>query len=365
MLSLLPAVATLLAWAPQTKWEPPFQMVTTPAGYERHLNRLGADGTGIFVDRDQITFLGRGKENPLVGPDWLRAPFTRDEAQDVWVAQARMKDWNHAFFTYGVKVGGKRQNRAFWASRAPKAPQVAETLQGTLRTVTIPSKELGESRDVMVYLPPKAGPGMNVVYMSDGQACREFAQVLEPLILQNRVAPTAIVGIFHGEYTGDITAYDLMKDFRAREYLKVADPDRFEQHLKFVTNEVMPWAEKEFGVSADPRYRALMGYSNGGAFALTASVEKPELFANILPFSIAAIDAEALTKEAVGKRLPTYWMAAGTLEVFSRNTETSRSIVRPGARGVHFDLYVTGHDQEQWKLAFAKAMPTIFPWRSR
>lgn len=365
MLSLLSVVASFLALPVQSRWDPPFKAVPAPANYQRYLPRLDSDGVGIFVDRDQITLIGKGKENPLVAPGWLDTPFVRDEAQDLWVAQVQMKGWDRAFFTYGVKHGTQTTNRLFRAAHAPRAPKAAEKLAGTLRTYTIASKALGESRDVMVYLPPNAQPGLSVVYMADGQSSKGFAEVIEPLILEKRIAPTALVGIFHGPYTGDIKNYEPEKDFRAREYLKVVDPDRFQQHLKFVADEVLPWAEKELGVSQDPRKRALMGYSNGGAFALTASIERPDLFGHILPFSIAVIDLQDLKKGAEGKRLPTYWMAAGTLEPFIVNTDAAQKVVNPFARRVHLDHYVTGHDQAFWRLAFAKSLPAIFPSQSR
>lgn len=332
-----------------------------PTGYEKML--LGPDGLAVVLQKGRLTFLSKGAENSIALPDWLRLKFTRDDANDLWVAQATMKDWDRAFFTYTRKSAGKWVRDTFSGPHAPKLPEPAKTLIGTLQTISFPSKEIGESRDITVYLPPNPGPNLKAVYMADGQSCAAFARVLEPLILAKKVAPTAIVGLFHGEYKGEMTQYDMSKDFRAREYLKVADPERFESHLRFVTEEVLPWAESKFGLATGPANRALFGFSNGAAFAVVASAERPDVFSSVLPFSVAAFDPDELRKTVVGKRLPRYWLAAGTLETFIGNTKSVEEILRNVHAPVRRSEFVAGHDEAMWRLGFAQALPKVFPYR--
>jgi len=367
MMTLLPALllcsrqATPPA-APKP-WTAPYEVIQKPENYDRFAANLGPANAGIFVEGDRATFIGRGKENPLVLPDWLRLPFTHTP-EDLWVAQATLKDWDRFFFTYTVKDGDHSSRAIFRASRSPRAPRSVKTLAGSLQTIHFASRELGESRDLMIYLPPNPNGHLNAVYMADGQSCASFAKVLEPLILAKLVAPTAIIGLFHGEYKGDMAKYDMEKDFRAREYLKVADPDRFASHLRFVTDEVMPWAERKFGLEPGRDHRALFGFSNGAAFAVMASVDRPDVFGSVMPLSVAVFDRDDLIKSVPGKKLPRYYMAAGTLETFIRLTQDAAAILKFGRAKVSMDSYVTGHDQAMWELAFARALPKIFAYRT-
>ncbi|RYG39642.1 esterase family protein [bacterium] len=362
MLTLMSALLLASSQAPKP-WASPAVPVEKPNEYVGFVNRLGAENAGIFARKDRLTLLAHGKDNPFILPDWLRLIFVRDDAADLWVAQATMKDWDRVFFTYTLKQDGKTTRPVYYGSRAPRAPKSAEGLLGSLQTTAFPSKELGESREITVYLPPGGGTKLNAVYMADGQSCEAFAKVLEPLILAKRVAPTAIVGLFHGLYKGDGAKYDFAQDFRAREYLKIADPERFESHLRFVTEEVIPWAEPKFGLASGAAHRALFGFSNGGAFALVASAERPEIFGSVLPYSIAVYDRDELRKTVEGKRLPRYWLAAGTLESFVQATGEAETILKGGHARVQFDRYVAGHDSALWQMAFAQALPKVFPAR--
>lgn len=367
---MLTAIASLLllpsqeAKLPPLKpWKDPFTVIGAPVVDASLVSRLGGDKAGVFVDGDRITFLGKGAVNPFVIPDWMQAKPIRDEARDLWVTQIRMPDAERFFFTYWVKDGDHRIRRVFRAARAPKAPTSAGKLLGSLQTIPFASRELGEVRSVTVYLPPNGGEPLDAVYMADGQSCEDFARILEPLILAKRVAPTAIIGLFHGEFKGDIAHYDFQQDFRAREYLKFVDPERFESHLRFVTGEVVPWAERKFNLAPGSRHRALFGFSNGGAFALVASAERSDIFGAALPFSIAVFDRDGFRNEVRGKRLPRYWITAGTMESFSRISESATDLLREAHASVRYDTYVAGHDSQMWELGFARAIPKVFPYR--
>lgn len=348
---------------PLAPWKDPFTVIETPVVDASLEGRLGADKAGVFVDGDRITFLGKGATNPLIIPDWMQLKPIRDEARNLWVSQIRMPDAKRFFFTYWVQEDDKRVRRIFRAPRAPKAPKTAAKLLGALQTIPFSSRELGEARNLTIYLPPNGDKPLNAVYMADGQSCADFARILEPLILAKRVAPTAIIGLFHGEFKGDIAHYDFNQDFRAREYLKFVDPARFESHLRFVTEEVVPWAERKFNLVPGPRHRALFGFSNGGAFALVASAERPDIFGAALPFSIAVFDRDDFRKGIQRKRLPKYWITAGTMESFSRLSQSATDLLREAHASVRYDTYVAGHDSQMWELGFANAMPKVFPYR--
>ena len=68
-------------------------------------------------------------------------------------------------------------------------------------------------------------------------------------------------------------------------------------------------------------------FSNGVAFALTASVDAEDVYGASIPLSIAAYDRDAFMKSATNKQLPRYFMAAGELESFVVGTKDAAKIV--------------------------------------
>jgi enterochelin esterase-like enzyme len=342
--------------AASSQAKPLYRQVDPPSNYESFVRRIGPNGSGVFISRDRATFLSVGEKNALSLPDWLRLTFHQDLDRGAWAAQAEFPGADRFFFTY--RDSG--QSKIFRAPNAPELPQPTSTLRGNLITYDFESRELGETRGVTVYLPPGVR-AENAVYMADGQSCEEFAKLLEPQILEGRIAPVAIVGVFHGPYKGGSSSYEIDKDFRAREYLKVADPDRFESYVRFLTKEVAPWAERRFGFLPNAQNRALFGFSNGGAFVMDAGAETSGTFANVLAFSIAAFDRDDLRKITSSKRLPAYWLCTGRLETFSKNTEEAAAILRHAKAFVRLDEYVSGHDTAMWGLGLIEDLRKIFP----
>src|SRR5690606_2818115 len=126
-------------------------------------------------------------------------------------------------------------------------------------------------------------------------------------------------------------------------------------------DEVIPWAESKFNLSKERINRALSGYSNGGALALTAAVDRPESFGYSLPYSIAAYDRDALKESVKGKSLPQFSIHAGTLETFIRGSKEANQILTDSKAKVKFTTHVSGHDIAMWSLAFHSDIQTIFP----
>ncbi len=346
----------------QFSWKPPYEVVKTQVDAVQIAKRLGSRSFGVYVEGDRLTILGQGKENPVRLPDWMIAPFTPIPNCDIWITQANMPNWNEAFFTFGLMKNGKRITQTFRGTKAPKAPVEAKQLRGTMQTIPFESKSLAMTRNLFVYLPPNAPGNLNAIYMADGQICKTYARLLEPLILSHKVAPTAIIGLDSGKYMGDPKKpFDINNDLRSREYLRVMDPERFDLHLRFVCDEVMPWAEKRFHLAPTSPHRAVFGFSNGAAFALVASIERPDTFGASLCYSVAAFDRKYLRETVPTKHLPPVWFVSGTLESFTRNTSDAQEILMQAGQTAHFEHYVTGHDELMWELAFAKDIPLIFP----
>ncbi len=345
----------------QSKWSPPYSVIDPPRNIARCLNKLKKTEGGIVLEGDLLTLVGKGSLNSLKVADWLSIPMKRDEPTNAWIGQAQMKDWNQAFFGYSVQEGNTWVKRQFRGPKAPTLPKSADKLRGSYKIYTLSSSNLGEDREVEVYVPPHTEATIPVVVMADGDSTESFAKVSEPLILSKKVAPFAIVGVHHGEYKGASDKYEFEKDFRAREYLKVMDPERFGLHLKFVCDEVLPWAREKFHLSSRREDTAVFGFSNGGAFAMSAALDAPEVFGTSMPSSVAAFDPKALAEVADKGKNTRFYFVAGKLEVFMNNTQNAVKILKEKAAQCTFDSYVSGHESNMWRLGFTRDIVKVFP----
>jgi len=352
----------ILTLAVQIKWNPPYQVVEKPANVSSYVQKLKGKTQGIFVDRDVMTMISRGKANSLLILDWYKAPFTYIADQDAWVSQTRMKDWNQAFFQYTVKDGsGKTTPDFFRGAKAPKMPTFQNPLKGTVTEYTLKSEALAEDRKIFVYLPPDAPKNIPFIVMADGAACTALAQVVEPEILAKRIRPVAIVGVPNGGYRGGDGPFDMAKDFRAKEYLKMFDPERFSAHLKFVCDEVIPWAREKFELSTKFEETAVFGFSNGGAFAFAAAIDRPDVFGLSFACSIAATDIEGTRAKSLKDVKTKFYVQAGTLEVFIKNTTALHEILTAKGIESHLRVFVSGHEFVACQIGLVDNLKTLFP----
>ncbi|HXH30643.1 MAG TPA: alpha/beta hydrolase-fold protein [Bacteriovoracaceae bacterium] len=156
----------------------------------------------------------------------------------------------------------------------------------TLAAKNFPSIHLQKVRDVHVYLPPgyedKRVSEYPVLYMHDGQNLydpkRAFMgqtwkaqETLNQLILSKKIRPLIVVGI-------DNTPE------RTNEYTHDADQDSrhgggsADEYLKFMTQELLPFIQKNFRVKKDRESTAIMGSSLGGLVSLYAGLKEARTF---------------------------------------------------------------------------------------
>jgi enterochelin esterase-like enzyme len=152
-------------------------------------------------------------------------------------------------------------------------------------------------REVLVWLPPGYDDAANaerlypVLYLHDGQNVFEQLpgvpgewradETATELIEAGRIRPLIIVGIPHAGAE------------RASEYLPVRAiegvPARAEDHLEFLTREVMPRVERAFRVETGPEHTVVGGASLGAVISLYAATERPDLFGGVLAESIPTL----------------------------------------------------------------------------
>jgi enterochelin esterase-like enzyme len=307
-----------------------------------------------------LTFLCRSKAEIVRVAGSIQMPMSHIEGTDLWVLQLRMPDWDAMRVKYKFYTTDDPGEIRYWqGAKGPAEVVMAEPLKGRLVERSFTSKVLGEERKFTVYLPPNAPThDLPAFFMADGQSCEPFAKALEPLILAKKIRPVAIVGVHNGN-RGPAGLPPSGENFRAKEYVPGADPERFAKHLEFFADEVTAWAAKEFGISTKREDRAIFGYSDGGSFSATAAITRPEVFGAAVPLSPGI-------PPKVGKPaapLPAFYFAAGRLERFSIPTEMIyRTVLDWGAKA-SLKTYFSGHDEGTWLTGLVEYAPLIFPYQ--
>lgn len=361
-LAVLSAFITANPQDAPKKWVDPFTILPTPTSAGDLGKHLNSKGDGLWLDGDVLTFLHRSQAKAVQLTGGIQKPMTQIAGTDLWIIQLQMKGWESALISYGFVEDGKFPTQLLWRGRkAPSMPLEVHQLQGRVIKESVHSVSMGEDRTVYTYLPP-TGPRRDIpaVFLADGGACEAFAKVLEPLIKSGKVRPCAIVGVANGTYKGSPgEPYDAMKDFRAKEYVPGFDDERFNQHLKFFTEEVLAHVSKRYGISTRRSNLAITGFSNGGAFSAAVAVKRPEFFGTALPMSLGIPPNDPKPSTP----MPRMFFAAGRLESFGLRTGDFYQKMKGWGVTSSFDLYLAGHDFNMWKLAFSRLMPKTFPGR--
>ncbi|HWI63180.1 MAG TPA: alpha/beta hydrolase-fold protein [Symbiobacteriaceae bacterium] len=172
---------------------------------------------------------------------------------------------------------------ATWLPYHAHHKQGEHTVTGDVRVLpAFRSPQLGNVRDLLVYLPPSYGwtdLRYPVIYMHDGQnlfdAATSYAgewQVDETMeALSSDGLEAIIVGI-----------PNMGKD-RANEYLpyydrRVKSGGCADRYIAFLTETVKPLIDAEFRTLPDRAHTGLLGSSFGGYISLWALLKRPEVF---------------------------------------------------------------------------------------
>ncbi|KAG2443453.1 hypothetical protein HXX76_001810 [Chlamydomonas incerta] len=134
-----------------------------------------------------------------------------------------------------------------------------------------------------------------VIYLNDGQNLFDdkltlsghawhAAEAAAGLIYHGQLPPFVIVGIDH---SGATRSYDYLPCPPGTAGGFRADAEKWpgggvDAYLQEVLTEVMPYAEKEYGVSTEPSLRSFGGSSFGGICSLCAALRHPGVFGSFL-----------------------------------------------------------------------------------
>ena len=279
---------------------------------------------------------------------------------DLWEASLRIRRLDEAVISLVV---ASRQAGGDWPTQIPdvrvwRGPQApAESLAGPLRgrveEHSLDSKALRTERQLTVYQPPDPDRPVPGCLLADGEAVRGFAPALESAIEAGAVPPVRLVGLHNA-----LGLLDARSDLRAQEYLPGRNRRRFDAHLRFVTDEVIPWADERFGPVAGRWVAA--GFSNGAVWAIAAGQRRPDLIGAVAAFS-AGVIPQRISGPARSARIPHY-LAAGTLEAgFRRSTRQWAERLAKAGLPYRHEEWIGGHDQKWWE----QQLPVALGWLLR
>lgn len=153
---------------------------------------------------------------------------------------------------------------------------------GTVKVLRgVVSRELGNTRDILVYLPPSyptANRTYPTLYMHDGQnlfdEATSFAGEWRVDEALEEAADEGFEAIVVGIPNSGVK--------RLQEYSPFKDPrfggGRAADYVKFVVDTVKPLVDEAFRTTGDREATATIGSSMGGLISLYAFFERPDLF---------------------------------------------------------------------------------------
>ena len=165
---------------------------------------------------------------------------------------------------------------------AQTAPSAAPLCIG--ETFTLPSKILGETRRLNVYVPPiyrdSATVRLPVLYMPDGGLAEDFLHVaglVQVLVGNGTMRPFLLVGIENTARRRDLTGPTTKAEDK-KIAPRVGESARFRQ---FIRRELMPAVRQRYRTTAET---ALVGESLAGLFTVETLLLEPDLFDTYLAF---------------------------------------------------------------------------------
>ena len=195
----------------------------------------------------------------------------------------------------------------------PAHAQTAPTPLCIGETFTLPSKILGETRRLNVYLPPvyrdSATVRLPVLYMPDGGLAEDFLHVaglVQVLVGNGTMRPFILVGIENTQRRRDLTGPTTNAEDK-KIAPRVGGSVAFRQ---FIRRELMPAVRQRYRTTAET---ALVGESLAGLFTVETLLLEPDLFDTYLAFDPSLWWNNGQLTQQAARLVPAYRGPAKTL----------------------------------------------------
>ena len=281
----------------------------------------------------------------------------------------RVPELDSAILDVQAMPNDRQDDVPIWRGpNAPPAPERADAAAVQARTFNhdIQSVQFGEQRSFSVYVPEgiPAGQRVPVIYMPDG-GWPDFYRIADAMAGRGEAGPVIMVGIYNAARPSGPPCLETHCDLRSQELLidlpgLPPENHRFVQRARFTLEEVIPFVESHYPVRRDPEGRAVLGWSSGGAWALTMAAQHPDMFGNVIALSVGW---EPAVRLAPALRRGRAMFAAGRFEDrdFRERTARAADLARQAGADVRLRMLPGGHAHSSWELALAEALSWMFP----
>ena len=257
---------------------------------------------------------------------------------------------------------------------APAEPWIQprpDVARGRVDSRSFASVILGNERTITVYTPPHyadSGQPYGVIFLTDGDSYIRGQFVLE--VLNNLIAARQIpplVAVMIGNAPGA----------RTRE---LSGDAKFEE---FLVSEIIPWAQRSYHITREPRRTIIGGLSLGGLTAAYMGWRHPDIFGNVLaqsgsfwwmpprdPTRPAERDYDAepnwlSSQFLTGPKLPLrFYLSSGLDELDMRGKGASilvpnrhlRDVLRAKEYDIAYEEVDGAHDSLNWRYTFPRGL---------
>lgn len=235
---------------------------------------------------------------------------------------------------------------------SPEIEYYPEIPHGSIEVSSFNSTNLGNSRQIKIYLPPgyaQTTDDYPVVLVHDGLEYLTFSKmnnILDYMIAENKIKPT--IAVF-------VPPVD-----RSPEY---ADGKQL-AFTSFIVEELMPWVDQNYRTLEDPGSRAVIGSSLGGNISLWLGMNSSNNFGNVGAFS-SFIESDILSYFGDSPRQDLrIYMNHGRydhLDAIHQSVYAFLPILESKAYDYLFEEYPEGHSYGFWRSHISDAMMFFFP----
>jgi enterochelin esterase-like enzyme len=331
-----------------------------------------------------VTFRMRAPEatDVKVSGDFVQGAQALQKAEDgVW--SITLGPLNPAIYSYNFRVNGvsvldpvnpmiKRGERSSESmfevpGEMPAAYDMQAVPHGTVHENWYQSKSLNAWRRIDVYTPPgyeTAKTTYPVLYLLHGSGDTENGWVsigranliLDNLIAAGKAKPMIVV-MPYGRARQDV--------YLGPAAAQQTDAKAFENDL---LQDVLPFAEKLYRISAKPAERAIAGLSMGGGQSLSVGLHHLDIFHSIGAFS-AALRTQAIEEQykeiladpaGTNKNLKLFYIACGKTDtLFEPAQAFDKTLTAKGIRHT-FVPSEEGHVWRNWRNYLTDFAPQLF-----
>ncbi len=294
------------------------------------------DGTNLFFRVDTLDAAGRAEYKIWVDSVWMLDPLNPRKA-----------------------LGGFGFNSDVWMPNYSPPAEIEYDdgiPHGKIDTIWFESKILKRKHPILIYQPfTKLMKNLPTIYVNDGGEYLSIAKmnnVLDNLIANNIIKP--VIGIFIDPRT-DIT--------NPESNMRMIDYSASKDYLNFLTDELIPFVEKNYSVSTEASDRLIMGASMGGLISTYVSYERPDIFKNGAAQSPAYMQANFKVIEMLaegGYKDINVYIDTGILNDTKIVSRIAKALLIERKIKLNYAEYPEGHNWTNWQARLDDILKYFF-----